>query len=371
MRTLGHFVMRDLLHDRWRSLLTVIGLAAVVVGYLLLAALAQAIVSLSKAAPVNNLLLIVGANTIDPMDSSLDEGVLQAARQAAPQQILRTFPILFRHLTIDGHIMQIRAVPPEELPAAMALTLTAGSWPNAPGQVAVSEGGAQQAVWKIGSTVKIYGTDFQVSGLVRGPENAFGTVWMAYADGQRLFGMGRGFQVGYVVLEPSADPQSVRLQLLGDARIATQADVYLDSVYTNDFNQSYMNMVILSGLMVLISLLGITFGIYNATSLSLTERSREIGLLRLIGFTLGKLRSFLLVRAVILTGAAYGLGWLAALIFINQQRLLSSVNLVFQALQLTPWFSLAGLGLAVLFAGLGVWLSTARMAALSPLQGLD
>ncbi len=373
MRTLGYFVLRDLLHDRWRSLLTVLGLAAVVVGTLLLASLAQAIASLSKSAQVNNILLIVSADTIDPMDSSLDEGVLVAARQDAPGQIQRAFPILFRHLTIEGHIMQVRAMPLEELPASMALKLVAGAWPEAPGQIVVSEGGAEVATWKIGSSVNIYGADFTVSGVVRGPENAFGSVWMSYADGQRLFGMGHGFQVGTLVLAPAADPERVRQQLLADERIrlGNKAVVYLDSVYTNDFNKSYTNLLVLSGLMVLISLLGITFGIYTATSLSLTERGREIGLLSVIGFSLGRLRAFLFGRALVLTLAAYGLGWVIALALINQEQRLASVDIIFLGLKMTPLFNLEGLGLAVVFAFAGVWLSSRRLAGLSPLAGSE
>ena len=40
MRTLAHFIARDLWHDRLRSLLTVLSLAVVVVAFLLLASLA-------------------------------------------------------------------------------------------------------------------------------------------------------------------------------------------------------------------------------------------------------------------------------------------------------------------------------------------
>ncbi len=98
--------------------------------------------------------------------------------------------------------------------------------------------------------------------------------------------------------------------------------------------------------MVLVSLLVVTFGIYNATNLSLTERSLEIGLLHVIGFTLNKLRRFLLARALVLTLTAYSLGWLISLVFINHQQLHASVDLIFLALRLTPLSSLIGLGLA-------------------------
>ena len=369
MLALGYFTFRDLLHDRWRSLLTVISLAVVVVGYLLLASLAQAIVILTRQAQVTNNLLIVSANTIDPMDSSLNEVVLQTALDIAPHQIRHAFPILFRHLTIDGHILQVRAVPLEEMPNALSLTLVLGHWPDGPREVVVSEGAAQLASWKIGSTLNIYGTNFKVTGLIKSTENAFGSVWMTYTEGQHLFGMSRGFQVGFLSLVPSANPESVRLKLLSDSRISADTSVYLENVFTNDYNQSNMNLLILSSLMVLVSLLAVTFGIYNATNLSLTERSFEIGMLRLIGFPLSKIRVFLFARTLVLTLAAYSLGWVFSLIFINHQRLQASVDLIFLSLRLTTFSSLSGLGLVVIFAFLGVWLTSGRLAALSLLNG--
>ncbi len=371
MLALGYFTFRDLFHDRWRSLLSIISLAVIVIGYLLLASLAQALVILTRQAQVTNNLLIVAANTIDPQDSSLDEGVLNTALEIAPGQIRHAFPILFRHLTIEGRIMQVRAVPVEEMPKALALTLVQGRWPDGPREVVVSEGAAQLASWKTGSTVNIYGTDFLVAGLVNSPENAFGSLWMTYSEGQQLFGSSRGYQVGYLSLVPSANPDSVRLRLLADPRISAGTSVYLENVFTNDYNQSNTNLLVLSGLMVLVSLLALTFGIYNATSLSLTERSHEIGLLRLVGFTLSRLRGFLFVRALVLTLMAYGLGWLVSMIFIDDQSLHASVDLIFLSLRLTLLSSLSGLGLAVIFAFLGVWLTSGRLATVNPLNGGD
>jgi ABC-type antimicrobial peptide transport system permease subunit len=371
MLTLGYFTFRDLLHDRWRSLLTILSLSVVVVGYLLLTSLAQAVVTLSGQAPVSSNLLVLSADTIDPMDSSLDESVLQTAREIAPDQIQSAFPLLFRHLSIAGQLVQVRGVALEEMSTSVGLTLIQGSWPRDPRQVVVSEGTAQAASWKVGSTVNIYGTDFQVSGWVRTNEGALGSVWMTYAEGQRLFGVSRGFQVGYLTLAPSADPESVRTRLLADPRISAVCAVYLENAFSDSYNQSYTNLITLSGLMVLVSLLVVTFGIYNATSLSLTERSLEIGLLHIIGFTLNRLRGFLLARTLVLTLAAYSLGWLVSQIFIDQQQRHASLGLVFQSLRLTPFSSLVGLGLAGIFAFLGVWLASRRLTALNPLRGGD
>ncbi len=154
MLALFYFTYKDLLHDRWRSLLTITSLSVVVVGYLLLASLSQALVILSASAKVTNNLLIVASDVIDPQDSSLDVGVLQTALEIAPHQIQRAFPIIFRHLSIDGHILQVRAVPPEELSTSLALVLVKGIWPDSVDQVVVSEGAAQLAGWQVGSRDK-------------------------------------------------------------------------------------------------------------------------------------------------------------------------------------------------------------------------
>ena len=79
MLALGYFTFKDLMHDRWRSLLTIISLAVVVAGYLLLASLSRAFLTVGKQSQVTNNLVILSADAIDPMESSLDEESL--ARQ--------------------------------------------------------------------------------------------------------------------------------------------------------------------------------------------------------------------------------------------------------------------------------------------------
>ena len=373
MLALSYFTFKDLIYDRWRSLLTIISLAVVVAGYLLLASLSRAFLTVGKQSQVTNNLVILTAEAVDPMESSLDEKILQTAREIAPGQIQRAFPTLFRHMNIGGRILQVRAVPLEEMPTALGLTLVGGRWPTDTRQVVVGEEIARVASWSIGSTVNIYGTDFQVTGLVRAADNNLGAIWMTYPEGQSLFGMQHGFQVGYLPLVPSADPESVRARLQADPGISAHYTVYLENAVSNGYNQLNHNLVTLSNIMAIVSLLAITFGIYNSTSLSLTERSYEIGLLRVVGFTQGKLRGFLFARALVLTLAAYSLGWVVLVIYFNYRNLHAPIGFSEAplTLSLTPSASLLGLGLATAFAFLGVWLTSGRFATLNPLTGGD
>jgi ABC-type antimicrobial peptide transport system permease subunit len=107
--------------------------------------------------------------------------------------------------------------------------------------------------------------------------------------------------------------------------------------------------------------------------LSLTERGYEIRLLRVVGFTQGKLRSILFARALVLTLASYSLGWVVMNIYFYYRNMhtlmgLSEAPLI---LNLDLSASLLGLGLATAFAFLGVWLTSGRLASSSPMTGSD
>jgi ABC-type antimicrobial peptide transport system permease subunit len=373
MRVLAHFTLKDLLHDAWRSLLTILSLAVVVVSFLLLSALSRAYLEFGRRVQTSNNLVIISANVIDPMESSLDDSILDTARQIAPDKIQKVFPHIFRHLNIEGQILQVNAVPLEEMNTALALKLLQGSWPADAQEIGISEGVTQITSWRIGSIVKVYGTDFKVTGILRAGGNNYASIWMTYTEGQRLFGLTHGFQMGYLQLEPSADPESVRLKIQADPRFSSDYSVYLVNALNDRYRQINRNLLVLSAVQAVLSLLAITLGTYNANSLSLTERGREIILLRMIGFTKGRVRIFLLARSLVLTLAAYILGWITAILFISYQRVHTPINI--QAaplvLELTPLTSLLGLVLAVGFAFLGILLTSGYLDTLGLSAGRD
>jgi ABC-type antimicrobial peptide transport system permease subunit len=368
---LGYYTLLDLLHDRWRSLLTMLSLAVVVAGFLLLTSLSMAFLNAGKQSRVTNNLVIISADAIDPMESSLDEIILKTIQEISPSQILRTFPTLFRHLNIEGRIVQVRAVPIEEMSDALELHLLEGDWPLSSHQIVVDEEIARASGWKVGSAVNIYGTDFKVTGLVRSGENNLGAIWMAYPEGQLLFGNQNGFQIGYIPLVPGADPETVCSTLQNNPKIINTYTVYLENSVSDGYNQINHNLVSLCGIMAIIALLSITFGIYNSVSLSLTERSHEIDLLRLIGFTQGKLRGILVARALVLTVASYCLGWAAIVFysFLRNKQTPAGFTEAPLTLGMTFSTSIIGLILAIAFAILGVWLTSSRLATLNPLTG--
>lgn len=366
MRVLGYFTLRDLIHDHWRSLLTILNIAVVVVSYLLLSSLSEAFILFGRQSQVSNNLVVISADALDPMESSLNNDILQTAQLIAPKQILSVFPTLFRHMSIEGQVMQVRAVPLEDMKTALALTLTSGRWPESPQQVVISEGVTQITSWKTDSIVQIYGTNFQVVGIVRAGGNKFASVWMTYDEGQHLFGTNHGFQMGFLQLDSSVNPESIRAKIETDPRFSGQYAVYLENTLSDRYNQINHDLLTLSEIQALICLLTITFGTYNAVSLSLTERSYEILLLRVVGFTQDRLRVILVGRTLVLATAAYIIGGITAFVFIEYQRAHTpiSIQAVPLLLNLSIIAILLGFFLTMTFTFLGVWFTVGHLTSL-------
>ena len=120
------------------------------------------------------------------------------------------------------------------------------------------------------------------------------------------------------------------------------------------------NLLTLSLVQVIISLLAITFGSYNATCLSLLERDVEISLLRVIGFTQGKRRMILFARTFMQTLLAYLAGWIISAAVIGYKSAHNPINIHSSRLILSMDLSasLLGLALALSFSFLGVIIST-------------
>ncbi len=358
MLILLYYTVRDLIHDYKRSLLTIASLTVIVVSYLLLISLSQAYLTFGSDKETQNL-MVLSANAIDPMESTLSEDVLQTALAAAPGQIEHVFPVIFRHMNIEGQIMQVRGVALEDMEQYNNLELIQGQWPQSEQQIVISEGVIQITTWKIGTLVNIYGSDFQVSGIVRAGGNKFASIWMTFTAGQQLFGTQKGFQMGFLTVYPNIDPETVRLRLQADPRLSQQYAFYLENSLGDLYQQVNYNLLALSLIQTIISLLAITFGTYNATCLSLLERQVEMGLLRVIGFTQGKLGAIFFSRSAIQTGLAYLIGWMIATAVIDYQRSSHPISIESAPLTLGIGFStsLLGLGLALFFSFMGVLIS--------------
>ncbi len=152
---------------------------------------------------------------------------------------------------------------------------------------------------------------FRVSGLLAGggPDPAAGsrTVVVSLAASAGLFGQ-RGSSWVDVQLGPEATVDGVAAEF--DQRLTAEPYVISDRAdLAASLRASTAGFQALTALIAAVTLFGGAFLIFNTLSMTLSERVREIGLLRAAGTTRGQVHRLVLVQALILglAGSALGL----------------------------------------------------------------
>lgn len=365
--------LRDLNHHRGRTILTIIGLTGIAFSYVILGALSESMVIFGNQETQSSNLVIIPDNIVDPIDGVLEEGLFQAIADFRPELVGRVSYMLFKHLRIGDHVVQLRAAPLGDWETVHHLTLSEGGWPDGSDEVAISEGASHFAQWVVGQPLQIYGSEFRVSGIFRSSGTKFSSVWMPIEEAQRLFGQEIGYQLAYVQVMGGIDGETARLRLESDPRIGERYDVYLEDRFNARYTELIETVRNLAVIITGIALLGIGLGTYNAANLGTAERARELAILRAIGFSPEAERAYLLLRVGLQSLLAYALGVSAAAIFVAALQAREPVEIcgVCLPFRLTPANILVGLGLVLILAQVGAWLSSRRRMRLTVAQLLS
>ncbi len=365
--------LRDLNHHRGRAILTVIGLTGISFSYVILGALSESMVIFGNQETQSSNLVIIPNNIVDPIDGVLEEGLFQTIADLTPELVEQASYVLFKHLRIGDHVVQLRAAPLADWEAVHHLTLSEGAWPDGAGEVAISEGAAHFAQWAVGQPLQIYGSEFRVSGIFSSSGTKFSSVWLPIEEAHRLFGQEIGYQLAYVQVAGGIDGETARLRLESDPRIGERYDVYLEDRFNARYTELIGTVRNLTVIITGIALLGISFGTFNAANLGTTERAQELAILRAIGFSPATERAYLLLRAGLQSVWAYALGVSAAAIFVAALQAREPVELcgVCLPFKLTLANILVGLGLVLILAQAGAWFSSRKRMRLTVAQLLS
>ncbi len=284
-------------------------------------------------------------------------------------------------ILLDGNNLNIleRAGYPTALGATVTLPVTVGL--TSPGAEPVGpEGEAPEeepVIVERTYTVVGVGTMPAVPQLI-GPDTVF-LAWMyTYDDGAQ----GEAFAINAYV---KTDPVRASLELFhsdyGTGRVLEAEYLACFGVIDSPVNILTLLAILVGGLCAIV-LLGSVSLIYNAFSISVTERTKQFGLLRSVGATKKQLRRSLLFEALVVGGIGIPLGLLAgyggAALLVNGYRweldkLFSlfgdypgiSVQVVFswQAMLLAAAIALV----AVL---LSAWIPARRATKIAPLEAI-
>jgi putative ABC transport system permease protein len=206
---------------------------------------------------------------------------------------------------VDGSGAAVGGIEPEAFGVALALPAEEGSLQDLrDGTVAVDAATAANAGLGIGDTVE---ADFQggkqeleVVALLPPAGQALGFSYLTTQQTLIDGGLAPVDAYVYVVKEPSADTDEVREaieQVIADQPTVTVKDPEgLVEETQEQVNLFLYIMYALLGLAIIIAILGVV----NTLSLSVIERTREVGLLRAVGVTRAQLRRMITLEAIVI-----------------------------------------------------------------------
>ena len=162
---------------------------------------------------------------------------------------------------------------------------------------------------------------------------------------------------------PEADAERLRAAIESHPSLAGHFDVmFLDALF-NRYTEVVRGLVGASQTLALAAITLVVLGSYQATRLSLEERSRSVAIFRVTGFSEGQLHGLLQLRSLWMLTLAFLFGALLAIGLLAYANLTTplQVQSVQLDVRLTLPVLLRGYPLSLACAALGTWISAGSL----------
>jgi hypothetical protein len=353
----------DLAAQPLRTFLAIVVLAPLAASWFVLAATAAALRE-APATEGERVLYVTDPDLFDPGSSWLDPGVLDQAAEIAGADALLVAPVVVRVVEVDGRTVQLRAAEPSVWNPAFGLELQEGREPAAGAdELAITASVRSATGWQPGDVIPVFGTDFTITGVYRSSGLSVASLWMRLERAERLYERPGEFQFVAVRLAEGADAEAVRARLQAafpDLIAVEQSAVQIE---TSRLRRSLGDVGRAS---IAIGFIGLLAGAATTTALTVAERSRSIGLLRMLGLSPAQLQGLLATRAVLTAAGAVVIGLAIAVPLVATRDVI--VLYTYPVRPTVPlWAVAAGIALSLLSAWAGAVLAT-RRALRSPVR---
>ena len=259
-------------------------------------------------------------------------------------------------------------IPPEQLQAFIADRSSA----------VIGESMARKWGWKVGDRVPVASNiftqrsngshtwDFTIAGIVKGKAEQVSTDFLlfqyAYFDETRTFGKDT---IGWLILQTNSPENNDRVAKTIDAMFANsiaETSTDTEKAFGKAFAAQFGNIALIVFLVVGAAFVTILMIVGNTMALSIRERTREIGVLKTLGFSGPRILRMVLGESVLLAllGGLPGLA-IAALITIALRASLANIA---PAFAVSPVIALEGIALMIalgLFTGVIPALNAMRL----------
>lgn len=361
LRMRARLALGDLRAQPLHTLLAVLVLTPMAASWFLLATISGSLDLLGKTGFERNL-VVTETDVFDLANIRLGDDELAAATAAAGDDADSVTAAILRVVRMDERVLQLRAADPATWLPVHDIRLLAGRLPDAAAdEIAVTRAVTVATGWKVGDRVRVFGTEFTITAELQGSGSKVAALWLPLERAEALFDRPGEFQMVIIRLRAGADGDDVRARL----RAAMPGYLVVDeSAIDAEATRGVRSLGDLALVFTVVGILGLAVGSANATALTLAERGRSVGLLRVIGFGPRSVRGLLTMRALLLTSAALVAGLAVAwpIIYARDSFVLRSFTI---APRLSLATALAGCALSLASAWLGSVLATRRVLARS------
>ena len=210
-------------------------------------------------------------------------------------------------------------------------------------------------------------SDFRVVGIYRDPDIFTNGFIVNTPTFDRAF-VARDPIFLLATVDPGRDPVAVKDAVAKSLKPYPAAQVRTNAEYRDDISKQIDRILYLLYVLLAMSVIISLFGIINTLVLSITERTREIGMLRAIGLTRSQLRRMVRYESVITSGIGGVIGIVLGVVLAWVFSLgLADEGIVFSI----PWGQLVVFLVVAFLAGvLAAALPARRAARLDPLDAL-
>lgn len=261
----------------------------------------------------------------------------------------------------------VTGLAPADYGTAIQQTMDAGRPAERAGELAVSKTKADQQRWSVGQRIDgvINGQaiSWQIVGIFSYPDNIAMSDYMTSPDTLRQAGLPE--QAIMLAIQVRADADlAVAKTALAKQVADTPGATLLDAEEYNKLAGGQVDMMLnMVYALIAMSVIIAALGIINTLSLSVVERTRELGLLRAIGMTRGQLRGLVVRESVLISVLGGGTGLLAG---VGAGVLLQTTmrdQLVALAI---PWTTIGVVGVLIVLIGVIAALAPAIRASRTP-----
>lgn len=359
-------VFRNLWRRKARSLLTMLGIAIGVAAVIALGAMAEGIAQgyAAFAGGSGADLLVTRSDAADLTLSTVDETVGQRIAQLAGVQNISG--VIFNMVQLEKiPYFIVGGYAPDEV-AIQHFKIVEGQPLSRDKEVILGRQAADNLKKSVGDTIRLYETTFRIVGIYEtGQSFEDGGAVISLSDAQTIFKKPRQVTFYEVqVRDPTQlDVVKARIEQLFDHLSVSEASDVADEQVT------VQSMKAMAWGIGLIAVLVGGLGMMNTMVMAVFEQTREIGVLRAIGWRKGRVLRLIMSQSLLLSalGGLLGIGLGMALVWlINRTPAISS----YAPGVATPALLIQGMLVALVLGTVGGLYPAWRAAGLSPIEAL-